>query len=95
MEKENKIFGSDSFVLIVMGEWTVQKRRAYSLEANGYSGLMGGIRIRMNRRKKERVYRFKKVGKAGGLVRGWIDNRYIRVLVGRCVTVEPGRRSIR
>lgn len=50
MEKENKIFGSNSFVLIVMGEWTVQQRRAYSLEADGYSGLMGGIR--MNRRKK-------------------------------------------
>lgn len=79
VEKENKIFGSDSFVLIVMG--TVQKRRAYSLEADGYSGLMGGIR--MNRRKKERVYRFKKVGKAGGLVRGWIDIRYIRYLVDR------------
>lgn len=53
VEKENKIFGSDSFVLIVMGEWTVQKRRAYSLEADGYSGLIG--EIRMNRRKKERV----------------------------------------
>lgn len=50
VEKENKIFGRDSFVLIVMGEWTVQKRRTHSLEADGYSGLMGGIR--MNRMEK-------------------------------------------